>query len=285
MKLFIAADSSCDIPNEEANQLGIKVIPNEIHFGEEVFHTGVDLSNEQFYDKLVNGDVLPKTSMISPAQYIEVMKEGLQKAEYVIVIPLSRMLSGSYNSALIAKDTFSEEEKKRIKVLDCLTVIAGQRIMIDEILKHQDDMEIDELCNYIVNLSKRIRIYATVGTLDYLFKGGRLSRIQYNLGRLINIKPVIKVVGGEVKVSAKAHGTKNAIKTQIEKIEKHEMDCNYPAYLMYGMTTDLLDSFVEECEMNGSLKVSHLKKYQIGPTIGTHVGPLAAAVIYIRKEN
>lgn len=283
MKLYIAADSSCDITQEEAKEMGITVIPNEIHFGETIYHTGVDLTNDQFYDKLVNGDVLPKTSMITPAQYSQVMKEGLASADYVIVIPLSRMLSGSYNSALIAKDTFSLDEQKRIRVLDCLTVIAGQRIMIDEILKHKDDMDIDTLCDYILALSKRIRIYATVGTLDYLFKGGRVSRIQYNLGRLINIKPVIKVVGGEVKVSAKAHGTKNALKTQIEKLEKHEIDYNYPIYLMYGIDTELLDSLLKECENNDHIKLENLKKVQIGPTIGTHVGPLAAAVIYIRK--
>ena len=283
MKLYIAADSSCDITQEEAKEMGITVIPNEIHFGETIYHTGADLTNEQFYEKLVNGDVLPKTSMINPAQYSQVMKEGLASADYVIVIPLSRMLSGSYNSALIAKDTFSLDEQKRIRVLDCLTVIAGQRIMIDEILKNKDDMEIDTLCDYILTLSKRIRIYATVGTLDYLFKGGRVSRIQYNLGRLINIKPVIKVIGGEVKVSAKAHGTKNALKTQIEKLEKHEIDYNYPIYLMYGIDTELLDSLLKECENNEHIKLENLKKVQIGPTIGTHVGPLAAAVIYIRK--
>lgn len=283
MKLYIAADSSCDITQEEAKEMGITVIPNEIHFEETIYHTGVDLTNDQFYEKLVNGDVLPKTSMITPAQYSQVMKEGLASADYVIVIPLSRMLSGSYNSALIAKDTFSQDEQKRIRVLDCLTVIAGQRIMIDEILKHKDDMDIDTLCDYILTLSKRIRIYATVGTLDYLFKGGRVSRIQYNLGRLINIKPVIKVVGGEVKVSAKAHGTKNALKTQIEKLEKHEIDYNYPIYLMYGIDTELLDSLLKECENNEHIKLENLKKVQIGPTIGTHVGPLAAAVIYIRK--
>ena len=283
MKLYIAADSSCDITQEEAKEMGITVIPNEIHFGETIYHTGVDLTNDQFYEKLVNGDVLPKTSMITPAQYSQVMKEGLASADYVIVIPLSRMLSGSYNSALIAKDTFSLDEQKRIRVLDCLTVIAGQRIMIDEILKNKDDMEIDTLCDYILTLSKRIRIYATVGTLDYLFKGGRVSRIQYNLGRLINIKPVIKVIGGEVKVSAKAHGTKNALKTQIEKLEKHEIDYNYPIYLMYGIDTELLDSLLKECENNDHINLENLKKVQIGPTIGTHVGPLAAAVIYIRK--
>lgn len=285
MKLFIAADSSCDITQEEAKEMGITVIPNEIHFNEEIFHTGIDLSNQQFYEKLVNGDVLPKTSMISPSQYSSVIKEGLVKADYVIIIPLSRMLSGSYNSALIAKDTFSKEEQQRIRILDCLTVIAGQRIMIDEILKHQDDMDIDDLCEYIVNLSKRIRIYATIGTLDYLFKGGRLSRLQYNLGRLINIKPIIKVVNGEVKVSAKAHGTKNALRTQIEKIEKHEIDYNYPVYLMYGMDSELLDSLIKESEIDSTLKISKFKKCQIGPTIGTHVGPIAAAVIYIRKVN
>ena len=283
MKLYIAADSSCDITQEEAKEMGITVIPNEIHFGETIYHTGVDLTNDQFYEKLVNGDVLPKTSMITPAQYSQVMKEGLASADYLIVIPLSRMLSGSYNSALIAKDTFSLDEQKRIRVLDCLTVIAGQRIMIDEILKNKDDMEIDTLCDYILTLSKRIRIYATVGTLDYLFKGGRVSRIQYNLGRLINIKPVIKVIGGEVKVSAKAHGTKNALKTQIEKLEKHEIDYNYPIYLMYGIDTELLDSLLKECENNDHINLENLKKVQIGPTIGTHVGPLAAAVIYIRK--
>lgn len=283
MKLYIAADSSCDITQEEAKEMGITVIPNEIHFGETIYHTGVDLTNDQFYEKLVNGDVLPKTSMITPAQYSQVMKEGLASADYVIVIPLSRMLSGSYNSALIAKDTFSLDEQKRIRVLDCLTVIAGQRIMIDEILKNKDDIEIDTLCDYILTLSKRIRIYATVGTLDYLFKGGRVSRIQYNLGRLINIKPVIKVIGGEVKVSAKAHGTKNALKTQIEKLEKHEIDYNYPIYLMYGIDTELLDSLLKECENNDHINLENLKKVQIGPTIGTHVGPLAAAVIYIRK--
>ena len=283
MKLYIAADSSCDITQEEAKEMGITVIPNEIHFGETIYHTGVDLTNDQFYEKLVNGDVLPKTSRITPAQYSQVMKEGLASADYLIVIPLSRMLSGSYNSALIAKDTFSLDEQKRIRVLDCLTVIAGQRIMIDEILKNKDDMEIDTLCDYILTLSKRIRIYATVGTLDYLFKGGRVSRIQYNLGRLINIKPVIKVIGGEVKVSAKAHGTKNALKTQIEKLEKHEIDYNYPIYLMYGIDTELLDSLLKECENNDHINLENLKKVQIGPTIGTHVGPLAAAVIYIRK--
>lgn len=158
MKLYIAADSSCDITQEEAKEMSIKVIPNEIHFGETIYHTGVDLTNDQFYEKLVNGDVLPKTSMITPAQYSQVMKEGLASADYVIVIPLSRMLSVSYNSALIAKDTFSLDEQKRIRVLDCLTVIAGQRIVIDEILKHKDDMDIDTLCDYILTLSKRIRI-------------------------------------------------------------------------------------------------------------------------------
>ena len=282
MPIKILIDSASDISQEEAINYGIVVIPLLVNFGEEQYQDGVNMTSKQFYEKLIETDVLPKTSQITPFRFAEVYERLVNDGYDVIVITLSSKLSNTYNSALLA----SQDYEDKVFVIDSLTVTAGERILCEYALKLiKDGLDIKEIVDELNKVKDRIRLIAVVDTLEYLKKGGRISKTVAFAGELLNIKPVISVEDGEVKLVGKARGSKKANNLLNELInQKGEIDFRMPYTTMYSGLSDLmLKKYIEDQKDLWECSVNYVPIYNVGSTIGTHVGPGAIGVCFFSK--
>ncbi len=282
----ILIDSASDIDQKEAESLGIYMIPMEVRFGEENFLDGVNLSHRQFFEKLIESSELPKTSQINEFRWEEQYKELTQNGDQLIVITISSKLSGTYNCAKNAAKNFAGQ----VFVVDSLSAAIGERILCEFALKLiKQNKDINSIIDELNDKKKNIQIIAVVDTLKYLRKGGRISSVTALAGEILSIKPVISVVGGEVKMVGKAIGSKKSNNLLMQLVEKcGGIDFDMPYALGYsGLNDDYLQKYLQDSEVLWKEHIDDVNKipsYMIGSTIGTHVGPNAIGVAFYAKK-
>lgn len=279
----ILVDSSSDITINEARELGIEMIPIEILIDGEIYQDGVNLSHEEFFKKLIESATFPQTSQITEFRFNEKYAELTKDGDSVIFICLSSKLSGSYNQALKASKNFNN-----VYVVDSLNACVGERILIDYAISLvQQGLEFNDVIKKLENKKKYIKVLALLGTLKYLKKGGRISPLVAFAGTMLNIKPVVALEKGEVKLVGKAMGSKhgrNLLNSLITK--SNGVDFEMPFVTGYSdFDTTLLDKYIEDSKNLWGEDVNEVPKYMIGSTIGTHVGPGAIVVAFFEKEN
>ena len=282
MPIKIIVDSASDITKEEAKILGIEVIPMEITIGDELFLDGYNLSTTQFYEKLVESDVLPKTSQITPYRYEQTYKKYVNDGYEVIVITLSSKLSATYNSALQASKKFNG----KVKVVDSLNAAIGERLVVLLALDLvKQGKNIKEVVDTLDIMKHKINVIAVVDTLEYLKKGGRISKTVAFIGGVLTIKPVVGIVEGKVKVLGKARGSKKAKNMLTELVtQKGGIDFSLPFGAVYSGLTDVyVKKYVEDSRHLWEKEVKEVPIHLIGCTIGTHVGPGAIGVAFFQK--
>lgn len=282
----ILIDSASDIDQKEAESLGIYMIPMEVRFGEENFLDGVNLSHRQFFEKLIESSELPKTSQINEFRWEEQYKELTQNGDQLIVITISSKLSGTYNCAKNAAKNFAGQ----VFIVDSLSAAIGERILCEFALKLiKQNKDINSIIDELNDKKKNIQIIAVVDTLKYLRKGGRISSVTALAGEILSIKPVISVVGGEVKMVGKAIGSKKSNNLLMQLVEKcGGIDFDMPYALGYsGLNDDYLQKYLQDSEVLWKEHIDDVNKipsYMIGSTIGTHVGPNAIGVAFYAKK-
>jgi len=279
----ILVDSSSDITINEARELGIEMIPIEILIDGEIYQDGVNLSHEEFLKKLIESATFPQTSQITEFRFNEKYAELTKDGDSVIFICLSSKLSGSYNQALKASKKFNN-----VYVVDSLNACVGERILIDYAISLvQQGLEFNDVIKKLENKKKYIKVLALLGTLKYLKKGGRISPLVAFAGTMLNIKPVVAIEKGEVKLVGKAMGSKhgrNLLNSLITK--SNGVDFEMPFVTGYSdFDTTLLDKYIEDSKNLWGEDVNEVPKCIIGSTIGTHIGPGAIAVAFFEKEN
>ncbi len=279
MKVRIITDSTCDVTGEVAERLS--VVPLTVHFGEEEYVDGVTISHRQFYEKLVESDVMPSTSQATPAVFEELFQQVTEAGESAVVITLSSKLSGTYQSAVIAASDFD-----KIYVVDSGTVAIGAGILAQMALTLADSgMNAPEIAQKLEAEKRNIRVVALLDTLEYLKRGGRISKTVAFAGGLLNIKPVVALVDGEIVMLGKARGSKqgnNLLVTQIR--EAGGVDFSKPVMLGYtGLSDVLLQKYVADSAPLWQDHVSRLRSVLIGSVIGTHAGPGAIAVAFFKQ--
>ena len=197
MSFSIIVDSASDIELDEAQQMGVTLLPMEITFGDEIYRDGYDLTHREFFEKLIECSDIPKTSQISEYVFDEAIKKELEKSDAVIIIVMSRKLSGTCEQARKAAKKYDG----KVKVLDSLNVAIGERILVEYAVRLRGEGKgLNETYNSLEEKKKKIRLLALLDTLKYLRKGGRISAIKCISGELLNIKPVISLHGGEIRV-------------------------------------------------------------------------------------
>ncbi len=282
MPIKILIDSASDITQDEAKKYGIDVIPLLVNFGDEEYLDGVNLSATKFYEKLIETDTLPKTSQITPYRFIDEFERLTSEGYDVIVITLSSKLSNTYNSAVLA----SQEFEGKVYVIDSLTVTAGERILCEYALRLiNEGLSTKEVVDKVNEAKERVRLLAIVDTLEYLKKGGRISKTVAFAGELFNIKPVIAVEEGVVKLVGKARGSKKANNLLNELIEKKgAIDFDMPYTTVYSGLSDLmLKKYIEDEKDLWETSIDYVPIHNVGSTIGTHVGPGAIGVVFFAK--
>ncbi|WP_040193928.1 DegV family protein [Clostridium culturomicium] len=282
MSIRIITDSTSDIPQNQAKERNLTIVPLCVRFGDEEFKDGVTLSSEDFYKRLEASKILPVTSQPSPNEFLNHFEEAKAANDEVIVITLSSTLSGTYQSAMLAK---SMCEYDKIHVIDSETVTLSLKILIDYAVKLRNEgLSFEELISELETSKKRIKLFAVVGTLEYLKKGGRLSSTAAIAGTLLGIKPIVKVEDGSVLMAAKARGTNSAFNKISSLIEENGgIDMSMPYTLGYSGSPESLDAFKPFIEKAFNLSNSPISI--IGSTVGVHAGPGACGIAYFAPNK
>lgn len=275
----IITDSASDITDNSRDDL--IVLPMTITFGDTEYKDGVNLTHREFFEKLVETDELPTTSQISPYEFEEVYKQ-LSDDEEAVVITMSSKLSGTYQSACIAAS-----EYPNVHVVDSENVTVGEHALVEYALRLKDgESDVLQIVESLEKHKKDIKLVALVDTLEYLQKGGRISKVTALVGGLLSIKPVIAITDGEVAILGKARGSKQGNNLLVQQInECGGIDFTMPYYLAYsGLDDALIKKYIEDSRGLWQDGVEKLEVSLIGGTIGTHAGPGAIAVAFFAKH-
>ena len=277
MKTRIIVDSTSDLAPEIKGR--VSVVPLTVSFGEQEYIDGVTIDHKAFYEKLIESNVHPTTSQATPAAFIkEYEKVGDEGA---VVITISSKLSGTYQSAVIAANDY-----ENIYVVDSGSVAIGGGILVELALKLSDDgLSAQEIANRLNKEKEKIVIVALVDTLEYLKRGGRISKTVAFAGAVLNIKPVLAVIDGEIEMLGKARGSKMGNNLLAEAIEKvGGVDFSRPVLLGYtGLSDQLLLKYIEDSRHIWDKGIENIRYTTVGSVIGTHAGPDAIAVAFFRK--
>lgn len=279
MNTRIIVDSTTELMPEYRER--VKVIPLIVRFGEEEYIDGVTIDHKTFYEKLIESDVLPATSQANPDTFMRAFDEIKAAGESAVVITLSSKLSGTYQSAIIAAEDYDN-----IYVVDSGTVTIGASILTELALKYLDEgMDARAVADKLEEDKKKIHIVALVDTLEYLKKGGRISKTVAFAGTLLNIKPVISVTDGEINMLGKARGSKMGNNLLVQEIEKAGgIDFSKPVLLGYsGLSDILLKKYIEDSRHIWDSNLESVRYTTIGSVIGTHAGPGAIAVAFFKN--
>ena len=275
----IIVDSTADMPERFAAQC--RVVPLTVQFGNETFIEGVTIDRRRFYERLVESDVLPTTSQATPAAFAEVFDEVARAGDSAVVLTLSSKLSGTYQSACIAA-----AEYENIYVVDSQNVAIGTGILAQYALRcAAEGMDAKTLAALLERKREDVCLIALLDTLEYLKRGGRVSKTVAFAGGLLNIKPVATVQDGEVRLIGKARGSKQGNNLLTEKITQcGGVDFALPILLGYsGLSDACLQKYVEDSRALWETGTDRLESTLICSVIGTHTGPGVVAVAFFKK--
>lgn len=279
MKTRIIVDSTAELMPKIKER--VHVIPMTLYFGEEEFLDGVTIDHETFYKKLVETDVLPTTSQATPIAFAREYEKAREAGEACVVLTLAAKLSGTYQSAVLAA-----QEYENVYVVDSATATIGGGVLTELALRYLDEgLEAKEIAERLEQDKKKIVIVALLDTLEYLKKGGRISKTVAFAGAVLNIKPVISLIDGTIEVLGKARGSKMGNNLLVQEIEKAGgIDFSKPVLLGYtGLSDILLQKYIEDSKHLWEGNLSEIRYTSIGSVIGTHIGPGGIAVAFFKK--
>ena len=284
----IIIDSASDYDRKEAAEKGIKVVPLTYTVGQESYTDGVDLTSDQFFALLERTGAFSQTSQVSPQAAVDAMEEARAegkkeqgKVPELLCVTLSSVLSGTFNSMELAANMVDPE---RIHVVDTRSASAGARILADEALRlAEQGMPAAQIARELEDLRSRVRIFASLDTLEYLKRGGRIPATAAAVGDRAQLKPIISVdQKGAVGVLSATLGAKRAVSNVVKRFKECGFDSSYPVYAIYSHGTENVELLEHKLAKEGVIATRRL---QMGPVIGTHVGPGAAGVVFVAPRQ
>lgn len=274
--LRVFVDSGSSIKQKEKKQYNVEIIPLKVLLGDKEYSDGIDLSMDFFYSKLIDNGLFPKTSLPSLEETEKQIMKYVEQGDDVIILPISSGISGTYNTFRLMF-----EEQPKVHVIDTKTAVGGVRILVEEINKYRDRHP-DYIVEKVNELIPRIRVAAIPETLEYLHRGGRLSKSAYVAGSLAQVKPLITFEDGYVKVMSKAIGLKRAMLTLVKLLET-ECDTEYSIVPSYTYSNKNL---VELIKMTDHKYLPSMgRQDNLDPAIACHWGPNAFGFIFVRKQE
>lgn len=279
MKTRIIVDSTADLMPEYKSR--VSVVPLTVHFGEEEYIDGVTIDHKTFYEKLIESDVLPSTSQATPDAFMKEFEKAKTAGEAAVVITLASKFSGTYQSAMIAAADY-----ENIYVVDSASAAMGSGILVELAFRLLDEgKSAEEIAAILEEEKKKIVIVALVDTLEYLKKGGRISKTVAFAGTVLNIKPVLSVVDGEINMLGKARGSKMGNNLLLQEIDKAGgIDFSKPVLLGYsGISDALLQKYIEDSRYIWEGNLKEVRYTTVGSVIGTHAGPGAVVVAFFKN--
>jgi len=279
MVVKVVTDSTSDIPAEVARELGITVVPLYIHFGNEVYQDGVDLSADEFFHKLVTALELPKTSAPSAGAFIETYERLAAETDEIISIHISTKLSATYNAALLGKGGI--KTRCRVEVIDTLSASIGLGLLAITAAKAAlAGANLDKITAMISQAIPRTHYFGMLDTLEYLYKGGRIGKAQAFLGSMLNIKPLLTLRDGEAYPLERVRGRPKALARLCELVEKfHHIK---EMAIAHATTPEELEALA--VRLSPLFPADQTYKSRCGATMGTYLGPGALTVAVIEDE-
>ena len=282
MSVKIIVDSTADLLPETAAQ--VKIVPLTIRFGDREFIDGVTIDSKMFYEMLVESDELPTTSQANPGVFAEAFEEAVAAGHEVVCVTCSAKLSGTHQSAVIA----AADYPGKVHVVDSRSIALGSAILIQYALEQAEKgLNAEEIAWKLLQKREKIRLVAMLDTLEYLKKGGRISPTMAFAGGLLNIKPVVCIEDGGIKMLGKARGSKQGNNLLVQEIRKAGgVDFGKPLLLGYtGLSDRLLQKYIADSAGLWAEYRSDLPVRVVGSVVGTHAGPGAVAVAFFSAEE
>ncbi len=280
MAVKIITDSLSDITSDMAEDLGITVVPLTVFFGRESYLDRVTITTDEFYDRLINGNVWPTTTQPAPGVFADIYNELAKETDEILVVTLSSKLSGTYQSALNAKDM--AEKKCRIEVIDSLTVAMGLGlIIISAARKTQSGANLDEMVDFVRRGMRRSHFIVYFDTLEYLAKGGRIGKAKQLMGAMLSVKQILTVKDGEMAPLTR----KRSQAAGMDYL--YDFVAGFPNIESLAVEhTTLPDEADKLAERFGSLcPEESIYRSTVSPVLGTYGGPNAVAVTVLEAEG
>lgn len=290
MSYQILSDSSCDLPNSFLEQEQIRCVPFYVSFDQQHYQKeNIEISNSEFYHTLKTTRIFPKTSLPSVQDYCNAFEEVLKTGKDVLCICITTKFSGSYQSAVNAKQILQESyPDASIVVLDSILATAGQGLLVLQAAKlQQAGFDLETTVQKLEQLKTTARIMFTVDTLEYLQKGGRIGKAASLAGSMLNLKPLIQLKEAELIPYANVRGRKKSLEKVIAMLAEHftTINASYQDYLFCVVSS----ATEEETNRIKQMLEAEIQRpltyptFQIGVTIGTYTGPGAVGVCCIQK--
>ena len=277
--LRIVTDTGSDITHPVAAELGVELLELEVRFDDFAYDYSNDVDFSVFYANLVRSKHLPKTSLVSPAQYLEVFNDAKEKGDEMLAITISGDISGTYGSGRVALEMCDYDG---ITLLDSRQCSFSQRVLVEHAVKLRDEgLNRSEIVDELMVLRSRLSLVVLLDTLKYLKKGGRVPAAMALVGEVLNIKPVVIVREGKIESLAKVRGFEAGKKILWQKFAEDGYDASWPVYFGYTFNKERGETFLQETKAKFSLAECRL--FAVGGVIGTHTGPDAVAITYVKK--
>ena len=275
----IVVDSSADYSMEELKAKNIEQISLIINVDDKSYRGGIDITPDELYEMLISGEAFPTTSQPSPQDFLDVFEDAQEKGDSVIYITLSSALSGTFQTANMAKNMVEYPE---IHIIDSLSATHIIRVMADYACKLRDEgKSAAEIAQAVKELQPRVKGGAALDTLEYLYKGGRLNKATAVVGELANLKPIITLSeAGTISVIGKCIGRNKALAFISKTLAEKTLDPDFPVYSIYAYGTENTEKLEQKLE---SIDIHCQSRLQLGSTIGTHIGPGAFAVVFVEN--
>ena len=276
----LITDSSADLEPREYEQLNITCIPLTVSFADREYQENVDLSKDQFYDLLASGEY-PKTSQPSPQLLLDLFEQAKEAGDEALYISISGGISGTYQTACATREL---AEYDGCYVLDSKNATGGLRLILEYAAKLRDaGKSAEEIMEGIRSIQNKVVLYACMDTLEYLYRGGRISQTVYKLGTLAQVKPIIRVTEeGTIEVPAKAMGMRKGMDWLSKRVEDRKPSADHNFYAMYTGDRSNGVLLAEKFRAMG-YDIPDEKIINVGAAIGSHVGPNACGMVYIAE--
>ncbi len=276
----IITDSAADFEPYELEKMNVRCVPFSVTFGNEEYKENINLTKQQFYTLLKEKNDFPNTSQPSPHSFESILKNMKNSGCEAVVISLSSALSGAYQSAVLAKNQLEYDE---CYIIDSLTASGGERILVEQAVKLRDaGKSASEIACFLETLRSRISLYACIDSVDYLYKGGRISRAACTIASVAHIKPIIHVLrDGSIDMAAKSLGIKRTMDFIKKILDKYPPDKDFPFYVLYTGNKKCGKILAEYFEKT-DYEIPDANIIDVGAAIGSHIGPNAFGIAYVR---
>lgn len=281
MPVRIITDSTADLPPQVAAELGIRVMPLYVHFGNEVYRDGIDLTAEDFYPKLVANKTLPTTSTVAPVEFADLCDELSKDTDEILAITLSSKLSATYDVALQGRELRKDKEC-RVEVLDSkLFSMALGLVVIGAAKRAKEGVSLDNVVDFAKGLYSRMHVRMAFDTLEYVRKGGRIGAAEAFMGRMLDVKPILTLKDGMATPVVRRRTRAKAI----EYLRRFAAGFDNIAELAVAYTTTPEDALGLVNDLDDVFPKERTYLSVIGPVLGTHLGPGALGIAVVEPER